>query len=385
LCVHFNRNLFNFGHKIIMLKIIYLFRFSLFILYSTWLFSQENSQQYSVDANYYYASILSHSPKIRHLIVAHPEGFFLSINQKTFGNKEWESRLNYPDFGATVHYQNNKNEILGDMYGLFGHYNFYFLGRRLQLRIGQGIAYNTNPYDKETNYRNVAYGSHFMPATFFMLNFQKENLWKWFGFRTGTFLIHHSNGTIKTPNTSANTVGVNLGIHYTFDHKNNRIYLPKTNEESVFKEPIKYNIVFRTGIHEGHIGTGQYPFYTISGYADKRISRSSAFQVGVDVFLSMMIKNEIKFMAISFPENYLDPNTDYKRVGVFIGYELFINRLSFEGQFGGYVYDDYKAYTTLYQHLGLKYYFYKIFFTGFGLKTHFSKAEAMDFWIGIRL
>jgi len=366
-------------------KFIHLFRFSLLALFPVFGFSQENNPQYSVDMNYYYGSILPHSQKIIHLITAHPEGLFLSINQKTFGNQEWEHRLNYPDFGATLHYQNNKNEVLGDMYGLFGHYNFYFLRRNLQLRIGQGIAYNTNPYNKEKNYRNLAYGSHFMPATFFMINFQKENIYNGFGVKLGMFLIHHSNGTIKTPNTSANTVGVNLGIHYTLDHQNQRAYQLKTTEEPAFKEPIKYNVAFRTGVHEGHIGTGQYPFYTISGYADKRISRSSAFQIGMDIFLSMMIKNEIKFMATSFPENYLDPNTDYKRVGVFVGYELFVNRLSFEGQLGGYLYDDYKVYTTLYQHLGLKYYFYKNIFTGMGLKTHFFKAEAMDFWLGIRL
>ncbi len=349
-------------------------------------FSQENEPQYSVDANYYYGSILPHSEKISHLITEHPEGVFISANRKTFGDKEWESRFNYPEYGLTLHYQNNKNQTLGDMYGLFAHYNFYFLKRNLQLRIGQGIAYNTNPYDKETNYRNSAYGSHFMPASFFMTNFQKENIWEGLGFRTGLFLIHHSNGTIKTPNTSANTVGANLGITYTFDHKNERTYIPRSNNDSTFTEPIKYNIAFRTGVHESHIiGSGQYPFYVFSGYADKRISRSSAFQAGIDVFLSMMMKHEIEMMAISFPEKGISADTDYKRVGLFVGYELFLNRLSFEGQLGGYLYDDYKSHTVLYQHLGLKYYFYKNFFVGTGLKTHFSKAEAMDFSLGIRL
>src|SRR5690606_15130864 len=359
--------------------------YSLFFL-SVFVFSQENKPQYSVDVNYYYGSILPHSEKIRHLITEHPEGVFISGNRKTFGDKEWESRFNYPDYGLTFHYQHNKNETLGDMYGVFAHYNLYFLKRNLQLRIGQGIAYNTNPYDKETNYRNSAYGSHFMPSTFFMLNFQKENIWQGLGIGAGAFLIHHSNGTIKTPNTSANTVGANIGIHYTFDHQKERTYHLRTNRDSTFTEPIRYNFAFRTGVHESHIiGSGQYPFYNFSVYADKRISRSSAFQAGVDVFLSMMMKNEIEMMAVSFPEQGIDADTDYKRLGVFVGYELFLNRLSFEAQLGGYVYDDYKSHTALYQHLGLKYYFYKKFFVGTGLKTHFSKAEAMDFSIRVRL
>lgn len=356
------------------------------LLLSVLIFGQETPDQYSLDVNYYYGSILPHSEKIKHLITDHPEGIFISGNKKTFGNEEWESRLNYPDVGLTLHYQNNKNETMGDMYGLFLHYNFYFLKRNLQLRLAQGIAYNTNPYDKEDNYRNAAYGSHFMPASFFMLNFQKENLWEGFGVRSGLFLIHHSNGTIKTPNTSANTVGANIGLTYTFDHQNERIYHPRLNKDSIYREPIAYTLALRSGVHESHIiGSGQYPFYNLSAHADKRISRSSSFQLGVDVFLSMMMKNEIKMMAISFPEKGVDADTDYKRVGLFLGYELFFKRFSFEGQLGAYVYDDYKSHTALYQHLGLKYYFYKNFFFGTGLKTHFSKAEAMDFAVGVRL
>jgi hypothetical protein len=350
------------------------------------IYAQDTPKQYSVDVNYYYGSILPHSEKISHLITEHPEGIFVSAQEKTFGNEEWESRMNYPDFGLTFHYQNNKNETLGDLYGLYAHYNFYFLKRNLQFRIGQGVAYNTNPYDKEENYRNSAFGSHFMPASFFMLNYQKDNIWEGLGLRSGLFLIHHSNGTIKTPNTSANTVGANLGVSYTFDHKNERTYHPRLNRDSAYTEPIRYNLAFRSGVHESHIiGSGQHPFYVISAYADKRFTRSSSVQFGLDVFLSMMLKHEIEMMAISFPEKGIDADTDYKRMGLFLGYELFLNRLSFEAQLGAYVYDDYKSHTALYQHLGLKYYFYRNFFLGTGLKTHFSKAEAMDFSLGVRL
>lgn len=349
-------------------------------------YAQETKPQYTLDVNYYYGSFLPHSEKIRHLIKSHPEGVFISAQQKTFGGNEWESRLNYPDVGLTFHYQNNKNEILGDLYGLFAHYNFYFFQRNLQLRIGQGIALNTHPYDKEKNYRNLAWGSYLMPATFFMLNFQKENIWEGLGVRAGVFLIHHSNGTIKTPNTSINTVGASLGIHYAFDSKTEREYLPQSLSDTIFTEPIRYNLAFKTGVHESHIiGSGQYPFYFISAYADKRISRSSAFQAGFDLFLSMMTKNEIQMMAVSFPEKGISADTDYKRFGFFLGYELFLNRISFQTQLGAYLYDDYKNHTFLYQNIGLKYYFYKNLFIGTELKTHFSKAEAVSFLIGIRL
>lgn len=254
------------------------------------------------------------------------------------------------------------------------------------LRIGQGVAYNTNPYDKEENYRNVAYSTHFMPATYFMLNYKKENIFDGLGLQAGAFLIHHSNGTMKSPNTSTNTVGANLGIHYTFDSETVREYIPRINKDSAYTESVKLNLVFRSGVQESRvIGTGQHPFYFISAYADKRFTRSSAFQAGVDVFISPMYKNEIQYMAVAFPELEVDPDLNSVRVGLFAGYELFINKLSFEGQLGFYVLDEYKANTALYQRLGLKYYFYKNLFVGTGLKTHFSKAEAMEFSLGVRL
>lgn len=362
-------------------------RFCLLVFLWGWAFSQENKPQYSLDVNYYYGSILPHSEKIRHLIKQHPEGVFASFSRKTFGDKEWESRLNYPDYGITLHYQNNKNRVLGDMYGIFGHMDFYFMQRSLQLRVGQGVAWNTNPYDKNHNYRNTAFSQHLMPATFLMFNFQKENIWEGFGIRTGIFLIHHSNGLMKSPNTSANTVGANIGIRYDFDAKTERKYIPRATEDSVYyKAPWHYSFAFRWGIHESHvIGSGQYPFYVLSAMADKQISRTSIFQCGIDIFWSMMMKHEIRMMSISFPELEISEKTDYRRIGAFVGYELIIDRLRAEGQLGAYVYDDYKAHTLLYQRVGLKYYLNKNIFVGTGLKTHFSKAEAMEFSLGVRL
>lgn len=355
----------------------------LFVSLSYICFAQQ--KQYTADVNYFYGSILPHSQKIQHLITDHPEGIFVAVNQKTFGEKEWESRFTYPDFGVSFHFQNNKNETLGDMYGLFLHYNFYFLKRNLMLRIGQGIAYNTNPYDKEENYRNVAYSTHLMPSTYFMLNYKKENIIDGFGLQGGAFLIHHSNGTMKSPNTSTNTVGANIGINYMIDSKTEREFIPRI-KDSIYTEPIKFNLALRSGVQESRvIGTGQYPFYFISAYADKRFTKSSSVQAGVDVFISPMYKNEIEYMAIAFPELNISPDLSSNRIGLFAGYELFINRLSFEGQLGFYVLDEYKANTALYQRLGLKYYFWKDFFAGTSLKTHFSKAEAMEFSVGVKL
>ncbi|MFP9112645.1 acyloxyacyl hydrolase [Flavobacterium sp. RHBU_3] len=364
-------------------------RIHLFLLFFSCLMAAQEQPEggYSVDANYFYGNIIPHRKSIQHLITAHPEGMVISLNKKTFGNHEWESAYNFPDVGVSFHYQDMKNEALGEMYGLYGHYSFYFFNRNLMFRIGQGAAYNTNPYDKETNYRNYAYGAHLMPSTYFMLNYKKEDIVQNIGLQAGLIFIHHSNASMKSPNTSTNTLAVNVGLNYTFDKQDANVRRTMVYDTIInYKQPVHFNFVFRGGLNQSDvIGSKQYPYYAFSAYADKRISRKSGFQLGAEFFIPKYLKEYIHYMSAAYPETPTDPNTDYHKVGLFGGYELYINRISLEGQVGYYVYEPYKSTGSMYQRLSAKYYFCKSIFGGIGLKTHGAKAEVMEFSVGYRL
>lgn len=350
-------------------------------------FSQDDIElkKHTLDANQFYGSVLLHNPDISHLITNHPAGIILSYNRKTYGSKEWEALYNYPDYGASFIYQDMNSETLGKNYGLYAHYNFYFLNRNIQFRVGQGIAYTTNAYDKEVNFRNNAYGSDFLSSTYLMLNYHKENLFKGLGFKTGISLVHYSNANFRAPNTSTNTFALNAGFIYDLDGGKEINYIPKSVTKKV-KEPIKYNIVLRSGINESDvIGTGQYGFVILSAYADKRLGRKSAIQLGTDVFFSNFLKELIRFQATSFPEMDVSLDDDYKRVGVFLGHELFINRMSVITQLGYYVYYPFDFEGKVYNRVGLKRYFGDKVFGAITLKSHGAAAEAVEFGIGIRL
>ena len=105
--------------------------------------------------NYLNGPILEHNADIGQLIQGHTQGFMLQYNRPTFGEKEWQQRYNYPDWGFSFLYQDLDNPVLGNNLAAYGHYNFYFLKRKLSLTVGTGIAYNTNPYDADTNFRVV--------------------------------------------------------------------------------------------------------------------------------------------------------------------------------------------------------------------------------------
>jgi len=341
---------------------------------------------YFIDFNGYAGSILRHNTDISHLITNHPAGFALALSKRTFGDESWQQGYNFPDTGFSFVYQDMNSETLGRHFGLYGHFNFYFLKRNLQLRIGQGIAYNTNPYDRVDNFRGNAYGSHLLSSTHLMLNYQKEHLWDHWGVKGGLTLVHYSNANVKAPNTSTNTFAFNLGIVYSMDEAEDITARIRTDSLAPIREVTKVNLAIRSGINESDVvRSGQFPFYIFSFYADKRLSRKSALQIGGDVFLSNFLKELIRFQSIAFPENDVDPDTDFKRVGVFIGHELFINKLSILTQLGYYVYYPFDFEGRTYNRIGLKRYINDKWYAVLTLKSHAAKAEALELGIGIRL
>jgi len=351
------------------------------------IFSQEKeAKHFFLEGDYFYGSIVEHNTALSHLIIGHPEGFTLSYNRKTFGLKEWERQYNSPDWGFTFIYQDMKNQILGENYSLYGHFNFYILKRNLMFTIGQGIAYNTNPYNPETNFENNAYGTTILSTTLLKANYSKENIWKGLGVHAGLIFVHYSNANIKAPNTSTNTLGLNVGLSYQFDYENFPDYIVERDGLD-YSEKIKFNYVYRFGINESDInGSGQFPFYVISAFADKRLNYKSTIQFGADLFISKFLEELINFTAIAFPEEGLNGDEDYIRAGIFAGHELRFNKIAFVSQIGYYLYWPYEFESRVYLRLGLKrYLFNEKIFAAITLKTHWATAEAVEFGIGFRL
>lgn len=357
------------------------------IAFSVYSQKKQKAYPFAFETSFFYGNIWEHNPTIQHLITGHPTGFMLSYNQKSVGFKEWERRYNYPDVGVTGVYQNTHNPHLGDVIAVFSHINWYFFNRSLRLGVGQGVAYAFNPYDSETNFQNTAYGTHMMPATLFSAMYIKENLWKGLGFHAGVNIIHLSNGNLKAPNTSTNTIAVNVGINYLVDADAFPEYITKEDVPSQsYREPLKFSLELRGGINESDvIGLGQHPFYVFSAYVDKRINYKSTFQTGVDVFYTYFLKDYIKYRSIAYPEEGLSGDEDFKRIGMFVGHEWRFYKVSMIAQLGYYIYYPFDFENRIYARLGIRRYLLKDhLFVSVGVKSHWAKAEALEFGLGYR-
>ncbi|MDV7187756.1 acyloxyacyl hydrolase [Lutibacter sp. TH_r2] len=360
--------------------------FALFLFSITLASSQEKSAYLQTD--FFYGNILSASADTRAFLQGHPTGLILSYNKRHKGSKNWHEHFNYPDTGISFAYQDFHSEILGEIYAVYGHYNFYFFNRlaknKLMLRTGIGLAYATNPYNKETNNKNTAFGTKINSSTYFKLYYQRENLFKNIGVNAGLTFIHTSNSNVKSPNAGANIWALAVGVNYDLEADKNTILTP-SEESKYFKQPIKINIAVRGGINESEInGTGQKGFFVASAYADKRLNRISAIQFGADLYISPMLKDFYKIQQAN-PYANLKETDSFSRVGLFVGHELFINKISIETTLGYYVKYPFEYEGRVYETLGIKRYINDKWFANIRLKAHAANAETVEFGVGIRI
>lgn len=339
---------------------------------------------HNFEASYLYGAILEHNPDIAHLITDHPDGVLLRYNRKTFGEEEWESKFNYPDWGFSGIYQDMKNLYLGEAYALYGHYNFYFLKRNLELSVGTGFAWMTRPFDPVTNPRNNAYGSRITSSTYLLTNYRRENIYKGIGVQAGFTLIHYSNANFQSPNNSTNSFLFNVGVNYNLNYKNTPDY--KHWEKTSYKEALSFNAIARFGVNESDVrGSGQFPFYTFSFYVDKRIGYKSSLHLGTELMISEFLKGYRDFQANSFPNSGITGDENYQRVGVFAGHELHIGKTSVITQIGFYVYRPLDYEKPFYNRLALQRRLNDHLFASLSLKSHGAAAEGVSLGIGYRL
>ncbi len=361
----------------------HIFKYTFLCLFFLSNAQKENSSSF-IDVNMYSGNIARHNDNITHLIQGHPNGFIIGWNKRVSGEKIWHSQYNYPEFGASFVAQNFNNSMLGSSYGVYGHYNFYFLKRRLMLRFAQGISYATNPYDKLKNPKNIAFGSDLLSGTYLMLNYVRPQIFGPIGVQAGATLLHLSNANIKAPNTSINSVTFNVGLTAALDSNK------ETNEIETFNEDInkkiRFGLIFRTGVNQSDVvGTPQFPFYIFSAFAEKRINPKSLVMIGGEYFNSKFLKEYIYYQSVAYPENNIAHDLDYKRIGVYIGHELLFGRFSVQTQLGYYVYSPFDFEGRVYNRIGMKYYLSSKWFVSTTLKSHTAKAEALEFSLGIRL
>ncbi len=357
---------------------------SLFIAFTL---SAQNHQKpaYSLGVQSYYGFVWKHAESVGHLSQTHPYGLEINYNQITTGTKEWHKVYRYPEVGYSLGMFNFRNNILGKAIYAITYLDKALLRSQrsaLQLKIGTGLVCVTNPYHPEKNFQNTALSSRIMYAMRGEVAYTYQ-LTPHLQVKSGLTLTHFSNGALKMPNSGINIPALKVGLLYV----PNSTAIHPSDADSVGKSAYRYkgielNFSAAFLIKEvGLPGGRKHPGVVISAYANRRLNRKSALNMGIDGFYSTALKHIIN----------TDPDVDtlrvpdFKRAGMTFGHELYISRVSMLTQIGVYVYMPYQNIDhRIYQRIGLKYYFHKNFFAAAMLKTHFGTADFMEWTIGVR-
>ena len=334
-----------------------------------------------------YGFLVSHHLELD-IFQSHYPAFEFSIERATWGKHHWETVYGYPTIGISVWYSPMGGfSELGSAIALYPFINFPLVQDEVQsfnFRLGCGIAYLTNYFDRLENYKNFAIGSNINVAGSLYLEYRRK-INNMLTFSTGAGLTHFSNGATKTPNFGLNTVTAYVSIASYLGRPNpkmNKKILPELYKfEFDGKKSLDLDFGLAFGVKNMQQQYGQ-SFMVYAFYANlfKQVSWKSKFGLGVDLTYDGSDGYILEWEG----ETY-DNELQLLKPGLSAAYQLLIGKLSFVLNFGVYLAGKEMSEGNMYQRLTLRYLFTDHLFASVALNSNWGKAEYIGFGIGYQL
>ena len=325
--------------------------------------------------------ILAHTYAIKHLVASHPTGFELNLQRQTTGAAPWHGWYKFPKVGVALTYYNFHNPVLGYVLAASPYLNKSFsrgAKHDFSFRLGTGLAYLSNPYDRDTNHKNTI-ASSVLNATIQLRIEYDYALTPHLGLVAGVGLNHYSNGATTKPNFGVNLPSVVLGLNYYAQRP-----APQTNADAPAPADVGrnfFNLSTSLGYKQRTEGDKQkYLVNSVTVAVGRRVNRKSNLLLGLDGFYDRSLKATL---ADTTRAGLKPPSVG--KLGLFAGHELLFGQLAFVSHLGFYVYEPYKSATFYYERLGLKYHVTSRLFGAIDLKLHGGKADVIEFKAGVRL
>jgi len=318
---------------------------------------------------------------------AHFPAFEFSVEKLTYGRRSWERAYNYPILGLTFFYSPlGNNPILGSSLALMPFINFPLYKTKtftLGFRFALGVGYLTKKFDRISNYKDIAIGSHINAAINLMVE-ARYRLSEYFTLTAGLSLQHFSNGSLKTPNYGLNAPLVSLGLAFRPVRDNrdigDRYIAPTEPFSTTLRNSIEFNFGAALGYKNMTSELGQN-FFVYHFYENTfiQVSRKSKFGLGLDLSYDASHKKILELDGQPGASTI-----DVMRPGVNAAYELVIAKLGFIMNLGVYLSGKEKTNGPLYEKLCFQYNFSKNFFAHVLLKVHWGRADYIGWGLGYK-
>ncbi len=311
----------------------------------------------------------------------------LSYGTKLNGSKDWHQYYKYPKFFVSTFIGYPGNEEYGYFIGLVPQFLF---DRDLSekwsyyTKIGVGITYHTNSYDRNDNPLNMLVGSAITGMGSLEFGFEYDiNNKSSIGAALG--IIHFSNGHVQLPNLGMNFPVINL--NYTYQFKDYPEFEEIYNNDKINK-PWNFFVTIGVGLHE--FGSSTKPTnglkYLVQDYSfgfSKRTSQIHKFSLGVNVLHYNSFNKFIIYQELDIGDPFLQSSV----VGIFGAHEFKFGRFGFYSELGIDIYKPFYRYSvSMYgAKYGVKDFIKAINSNKMGLRYDYIKTDKFCATAGINL
>lgn len=317
--------------------------------------------------------LLAHRPTMKHLPKQPAYGGEISFFFQTHGATEYSRKYNHPKFGLTLIGTTMGNQrILGNEYGILTFGDFPLVRAKhneLSGTFGIGLTYLSKKYNPDSNPKNTAVGSHLNAFINLGIKYRyyfQKNIY----FYLGINFTHSSNGSTQLPNLGINLVQFNFGFGQQF----RQTTLPTATKEIEKDTRWKYTVFgVVSGKHEYPIGGNFHPVGNLSFIVSKRFTELSGIEFYADGFYNSSL--------LDFDRPGMKA-TNIFQAGIFTAYNLYIRKIRVYVGIGGYVYDKFLVNGRFYHRMGIKYQINKHLVAGLGIKSHWARADYIEYGFG---
>ncbi len=333
-----------------------------------------------------YGFMINHHLEMK-IFNAHFPSFELNLGKETYGEKRWQVMYGYPVIGVSYWYsQLGSSTFLGSANAVFPYINYPIIRNRnneLNIRIGAGLAYLSERFDRLENYKYIAIGSHLNAAVNFMAEYRRR-LNPRTNAAVGIAFMHFSNGSTKTPNYGMNTPSLNLAFAYRLSKEN--AYLNKKIMPVLYTfefpetKSIDLSLGFTVAVKDmGEEYNKTFMIYNYFGNVMKQFSFKSSAGIEFD-----LTNNESDLYFAKLNNVVYENRSELYRFGVGPVYRLTMAKLSYNFGLGYYIKGK-MAPTSTYFKLGIQYQVTPGFFANLTLRTHFGQADFLGIGLGYKI
>ncbi|HNQ67467.1 MAG TPA: acyloxyacyl hydrolase [Bacteroidales bacterium] len=356
----------------------------LFTISTISLYTQSyNSNFNQFEVKTHYGFTIPHHSYMSYLLKSNIIIGEINYSIKTDGTKSWQHTWRFPELG------------IGYLMGGLGNINvfgfsqsiFFFYGVPIveterilfKYRLGTGVAFISEKFDRRANYYNIAIGSYLNAHLHFSLLIDYKPFEIPLYFSAGFAFNHFSSGAIETPNLGLNQITTNFGLKYLYSAYN--YSLPKRTIPYLYNKELELSCYYAASFKEN--STYENKKYFINSVVfdiASRVTTKRSLGAGINIIADPSIK----------PLMMTDYNGIHNifRIGIHAVQELyFTDDLSMIIHLGTYVFNYYKENEKflVYSKIGVRYSFADRFFANVLLKTHTTTADYIEFGVGMRL